>query len=152
MEDRTSTGCGCPPTAPAVPAVNGVHHVILSVNDLERSRAFYAALMPRLGYPGFQDYPGVSAGWYGAGGSFWIKQAGRRHAGDTFSKDRVGLCEVAFRAESRVQVDALARDVREWGGTILDPPREYPEYVPGYYAVFFADPDGIKLELVHIPG
>jgi glyoxylase I family protein len=35
---------------------------------------------------------------------------------------------------------------------VLDAPREYPEYVPGYYAVFFADPDGIKLELVHIAG
>ena len=34
---------------------------------------------------------------------------------------------------------------------VLDPPREYPEYVPGYYAVFFTDPDGLKLELVHIP-
>ena len=48
----------------------------------------------------------------------------------------------------------LAGEVQDapWGGTILDPPREYPHYVPGYYAVFFADPDGIKLELVHIPG
>ena len=34
--------------------------------------------------------------------------------------------------------------------TILDPPQEYA-YTPGYYAVFFADPDGMKLELVHIP-
>ena len=49
-------------------------------------------------------------------------------------------------------MNALARDVVGIGGTILDSPREYPEYVPGYYAVFFADPDGIKLELVHIPG
>lgn len=81
-----------------------------------------------------------------------MPQAPPEHAGDTFSKDRVGLCEVAFRAESRVQVDAIARDVPGFGGTILDPPREYPEYVPGYYAVFFADPDGVKLEAVHIPG
>lgn len=151
METTTSTGCGCPPTAPVVPATGGVHHVFLTVNDLARSRSFYAALMPRLGYPAIWDY-GSAVGWTCAGGSFWIKQADPRHAGATFSKDRVGLCEVAFRAESREQVDALARDVSTWGGTILDPPREYPEYVPGYYAVFFADPDGMKLELVHIPG
>ena len=69
-----------------------------------------------------------------------------------FSKDRVGLCELAFRAESREQVDRLADDLSSFGGTLLDPPREYPEYVPGYYAVFFADPDGIKLELVYLPG
>ncbi len=40
--------------------------------------------------------------------------------------------------------------VRE-GITVLDPPAEYPEYGPQYYAVFFADPDGMKLEVVHEP-
>jgi glyoxylase I family protein len=150
MARTEPSGCGCPPSAPAVPAIGGVHHVILTVNDLQRSRPFYTALMPRLGYPGVSDY-GSTVGFWGAGGSFWIKQADARFAADRFSKDRVGLCEVAFRAESRAQVDALASDVISFGGTILDVPREYPEYVPGYYAVFFADPDGIKLELVHIP-
>jgi glyoxylase I family protein len=152
--DAKPDGCGCPPTAPAVPSVGGVHHVFLTVNDLARSRAFYAQLMPRLGYPAVGEYPGAadSIGFMGNGGSLWLKQAPARFAGETFSKDRVGLCELAFRAESRDQVDALARDVEGFGGAILDPPRDYPEYVPGYYAVFFSDPDGIKLELVYIPG
>jgi catechol 2,3-dioxygenase-like lactoylglutathione lyase family enzyme len=150
MSDEPS-GCGCPPTGAPQPPTGGVHHVIVTVNDLERSRRFYAALMPRLGYPAMWE-PGVGVGWLSAGGSFWIRPADPRFAGDTFSKDRVGLCEVAFRAENRAQVDALARDLPAMGARILDPPREYPEYVPGYYAVFFADPDGIKLELVHIPG
>jgi len=154
MGDEQATGCGCPPTAPEVPGVAGVHHVFITVKDVARSRPFYEALMPRLGYPGVWDYggDGASVGFLGAGGSFWIKACDPRFASDIFSKDRVGLCEIAFRAESRAQVDALARDLPGFGGTILDPPREYPEYVPGYYAVFFADPDGIKLELVHIPG
>lgn len=153
METENPGGCGCPPTAPATPSVSGVHHVFLTVNDLARSRPFYEGLMPRLGYPGVWDYAGGgSVGFLGTGGSFWLKQADPRYAGETFSKDRVGLCEIAFRAESRAQIDALARDLPALGGAILDPPREYPEYVPGYYAVFFADPDGIKLELVHIPG
>ena len=130
-----------------IPATGGVHHVFLTVNDLARSHPFYAALMPRLGYPATWLYEGLSAGWLSAGGSFWIKQADPQHAGATFSKDRVGLCEVAFRAESREQVDALARDVESFGGTILHPPRDYPEYVPGYYAVFFADPLGNRLEV-----
>ncbi len=124
--------------------------MFLTVNDLSRSRRFYTALMPRLGFPEVIDYT-VVVGFSGKGGSFWLKQADARYAGDTFSKDRVGLCEVAFRAGGRDQIDALARDIPDWGGTILDQPREYPQYVPGYYAVFFADPDGIKLEAVHIP-
>ena len=150
MATETEGGCGCPPTEAPVPSTGGVHHVFLNVNDLARSRSFYIALMPRLGYPGVWDSGGV-IGFVGPGGSFWLKEADPGLASSTFSKDRTGLCEVAFRAESREQIDALARDITELGGTLLHPPREYPEYVPGYYAVFFADPDGIKLELVHIP-
>jgi catechol 2,3-dioxygenase-like lactoylglutathione lyase family enzyme len=143
--------CGCPPTVP-IPTTSGVHHVIITVNDLTRSRHFYETLMPRLGYAGKWEADGAPVvGFFGGGGSFWVKQADPRYAGERFSKDRVGLCEVAFRAESREQVEALAGDVERWGGTILDPPCEYPQYAPGYYAVFFADPDGIKLELVHLP-
>jgi catechol 2,3-dioxygenase-like lactoylglutathione lyase family enzyme len=108
--------------------------------------------MPRLGYPATWQYGEASVGFMGTRGSFWLKQADPRFASEKFHKDRVGLCEIAFRAESREQVDALACDVERFGGTIIDAPRDYPEYVPGYYAVFFADPDGIKLELVHIPG
>jgi catechol 2,3-dioxygenase-like lactoylglutathione lyase family enzyme len=141
-----SAGCGCPPTEATV-TNGGVHHVIVNVTDLARARTFYGWLMPALGYPGVTDY-GTVVGWYGSGGSFWVKQAS---AVEAFSKDRVGLCEIAFRAERRAQVDALARELEARGARILDPPREY-DYTPGYYAVFFADPDGIKLELVHIPG
>ena len=129
----------------------GVHHVFLTVNDLARSREFYARLMPRLGYPARWEYGG-GIGWLSPAGSFWLKQASPELAGATFCKDRVGLCEVAFRADSRDEVDALGRDLAALGARVLDPPREYPEDVPGYYAVFFADPDGIKLELVYIPG
>jgi catechol 2,3-dioxygenase-like lactoylglutathione lyase family enzyme len=135
--------------------MNGIHHVIISVNRFDRARVFYANLLPRLGYGASWEYPDAdrpSVGWLGPGGSFWIKAADRRYAADTFSKDRVGLCEVAFQAHDRALVDALGRDVPLWGGTILDAPREYPEYAPGYYAVFFTDPDGIKLEAVHLPG
>ena len=141
----STTTCGCPPTGDAA----GVHHLIINVNDFARSRRFYGWLMPKLGYPGVTDGEGIT-GWYGDAGSFWIKGAAARFSSDTFSKDRVGLCEIAFRAASRAQVDALARELEESGARILDAPREYA-YVPGYYAVFFADPDGIKLELVHIP-
>jgi glyoxylase I family protein len=141
------TGCGCPPTLGA----GRVHHVFLNVKDMERSRRFYEWLMPRLGYPTSWAYEG-GHGFLSPAGSLWLKAADARFAADTFSKDRVGLCEIAFAATSRDDVDALHRALVERGATILDPPREYPEYVPGYYAVFFTDPDGIKLELVHIPG
>lgn len=140
-------GCGCPPTGGA----GRVHHVFVNVKDVGRSCEFYDWLMPQLGYPTRWEYEG-GRGYLGPHGSFWLKPADPRFAGDAFHKDRVGLCEIAFRAESRAEIDALARDIPAMGGSILDPPREYPEYVPGYYAVFFADPDGIKLEYAYTPG
>jgi len=130
----------------------GIHHVFLTVKDIARSKPFYAALLPRLGYGATWEWPdGTSVGFLAKEGSLWIKQGDPRYAADTFSKDRVGLCEVAFRGDSREHVDAIAAEIPGFGGTILDPPREYPDYVPGYYAVFFADPDGLKLEVVHLP-
>ena len=142
-------GCGCPPTTTAV-TLGRVHHLIVNTNDLAAATAFYDWLLPRIGYGAHRvEFPD-GRGWAGAGGSFWVKQAASRHAGDRFDKDRVGLCEIAFAAASRADVDQLAGELARRGATILDAPREYA-YVPGYYAVFFTDPDGMKLEYVHIP-
>jgi catechol 2,3-dioxygenase-like lactoylglutathione lyase family enzyme len=138
--------CGCPPT---MRTDGAVHHVIINVTDLERSRAFYDWLMPRLGYAKQMNFPGMT-GYYNAAGSFWIQQSHDEFRADRFHKNRVGLCELAFRADDRAQIDQLGRDLTATGATILDPPQEYA-YMPGYYAIFFTDPDGMKLELVHIP-
>jgi catechol 2,3-dioxygenase-like lactoylglutathione lyase family enzyme len=144
--------CGCPPTAATGARAPGrVHHVILNVTDLARAKAFYGALLPALGYDGGVTEHPEGVGWYGPGGSFWLKRAAAALSGDGFHKDRVGLCEIAFAVASRDDVDALHRALVAAGARVLDPPREY-DYTPGYYAVFFADPDGIKLEAVHIPG
>jgi catechol 2,3-dioxygenase-like lactoylglutathione lyase family enzyme len=62
-----------------------------------------------------------------------------------------GLHHVAWHADSRIDVDNLHRLLIEIGATVLDPPADYPAYGKGYYAVFFADPDGIKLEFVYLP-
>ncbi|MGH7961064.1 MAG: VOC family protein [Candidatus Binatia bacterium] len=127
-----------------------IDHIIINVNDFERSCRFYDWLMPQVGYAaGVHDFDGTR-GWAAESGSFWIKKAAAPFASATFHKDRVGICEIAFSAASRAQVDALAQELEAHGARILDPPREYA-YVPGYYAVFFTDPDGIKLEVVHMP-
>ena len=54
---------------------------------------------------------------------------------------------IAFWAETREQVDRVAQVVREAGGQNLEGPQIWPEYSPGYYAFFFEDPDGNKLEI-----
>ena len=61
-----------------------------------------------------------------------------------------GLHHLAFRAVTRDEVDGLHEVLQQIGATILDPPAVY--YPPNYYAVFFADPDGLKLEFAFNPG
>ncbi|HZP46728.1 MAG TPA: VOC family protein [Candidatus Binataceae bacterium] len=129
----------------------GIDHVMINCLDYASAIRFYAWLLPEIGYPESMALaqPGPTTGWYGAAGSVWVSQAADLQS-PPFSKERVGLREIAFRAESRAQIDRLAAAIASHGGRILDPPREY-DYVPGYYAVFFTDPDGIKLELMHLP-
>jgi catechol 2,3-dioxygenase-like lactoylglutathione lyase family enzyme len=75
------------------------------------------------------------------------------HRGAGFHRKRAGLNHVAFRVDQRGDVDRFRREFLEPRGlaTLYGTPREFPEYAPGYYAVFFEDPDRIKLEVVHLP-
>jgi catechol 2,3-dioxygenase-like lactoylglutathione lyase family enzyme len=59
------------------------------------------------------------------------------------------LHHLAFAAPGRAAVELLHVALLRLGARVLDAPAEYPQYASGYYALFFADPDGIKLEYVH---
>lgn len=74
--------------------------------------------------------------------------ASANRAHDLYS---AGLHHIAWRAESRADVDAMHDLLVGIGARVLDAPADYPEYGAGYYAVFFADPDGLKLEFVFKP-
>jgi glyoxylase I family protein len=130
-------------------------HLDLTVSDLERSVVFYDRVLARLGYRRLDDVGAGAPCWAIAdrsGGSFTIALKPARPESQPTRHDRYapGLHHLAFHADSRADVDALHRFLLEIGATLLDPPAEYG-YTPGYYAVFFADPDGIKLEVVFEP-
>ncbi len=132
-----------------------VSHVDLTVTQLALSVPFYDHVLCKLGYKRLPE-AGAGAPCWGvtdaAGGVFSIalkpamlESATRRH-----NRYAPGLHHLAFHADSRADVDAFYDYVREIGATVLDVPTEYG-YTPGYYAVFFADPDGLKFEVVHEP-
>jgi glyoxylase I family protein len=132
-----------------------VHHADLTVLDPGRSLPFYRAVLEFLGYRlsredarGFDFDLHLPDGGYSGIGIVKATGEGVTRAHDRYSP---GLHHLAFRAGSRADVDQLHELLVRMGATILDRPADYPEYGAGYYAVFFADPDGLKLELVHKP-
>jgi glyoxylase I family protein len=129
----------------------GVHHVDLVVSSIERSLPFYRDLLAPLGWHRISEVEGERGEtiWYlvGPGTSIGLREAQTPGEHDRY---RVGLHHLALEAPSRGAVDERAEWLRGRRAEIESGPEEYA-YQPGYYAVFFYDPDGLKLELVHVP-
>ena len=133
---------------------SGVHHVDLVVSSIERSLPFYRDLLGPLGFHRIGEVEGERGEtiWYlsGPGSEIGLREAQTASDGP-YDRYRVGLHHLALEVSSRAAVDERAEWLRSQGAEIESEPQEYA-YMPGYYAVFFYDPDGIKLELVHVPG
>jgi predicted lactoylglutathione lyase len=120
---------------------NPFQHIDLRVNDMEQAWTFYGEILPAVGFTegwkgktfrGF-DAPGKLPDqvWFG-----FIEDKNHRP-----NRNRI-----AFRADTREEVDRIAEVARVAGGGNISGPRECPEYSPTYYAVFFEDPFGNCLE------
>jgi glyoxylase I family protein len=133
---------------------SGVHHVDLVVSSIERSLTFYRELLAPLGFHRIGEVEGERGEtiWYlsGPGSSIGLREA-QSERQQPLDRYEVGLHHLALEASSRAAVDERAAWLRSHGAEIESGPEEYG-YSPGYYAVFFFDPDGIKLEIVHVPG
>ena len=128
--------------------VIGIDHLAIRVSDLARSRAFYDKVLGFMGFTLEWEFDNV-VGWDNGQTMFWITEAdaaGKRHKHHTGD---IGYHHYAFELASRGQVDALYAFLEKQGIEIVDPPAAYPDYGEGYYAVFFLDPDGLKLEVMH---
>jgi catechol 2,3-dioxygenase-like lactoylglutathione lyase family enzyme len=130
--------------------INGIAHVMLTVSNFEACRPFYERLLPFLGLRPVFDTDGYL---YCVGGrtAVGIMRAEETHRTERFVQTRVGLHHVCFRARERADVDAVHALLQELGATIVHPPEEGP-WAPGYYSLLFEDPDGIRLEINHVPG
>ena len=130
--------------------INGIAHVMLTAGDFPRSRVFYQQLLPFLGLRPVLDVPG----WYycvGGRTALGIREAAPEHRGERFVQQRVGLHHLCFRAREREDVDTLHEKLLELGAVVVHPPRD-DNFAPGYYSVLFEDPDGVRLEMNHVPG
>ncbi len=125
-----------------------LYHVQLNVSKPE----FYQDLFKHLKFTVIGEWDdgfGVTDGTV----DFWVFRTEPRYRRRPFHRKATGLNHLAFRVASRTDVNRFARDflrprkIRP----LYQTPREFPEYRRGYYAVYFEDPDRIKLEVVHLP-
>ena len=126
----------------------GIGHVDLVCRDLERSVAFYREVLG-LGEPAvFEGERGELIHYlrfpaHGSG-SLGLRQAAEEQPFELYAP---GLHHVAFAVESRADVDAAHAAAVGTGATVLHEPRAWPQYRSDYYATFFLDPDGFRIEV-----
>jgi catechol 2,3-dioxygenase-like lactoylglutathione lyase family enzyme len=130
--------------------VNGVAHTFITAGDFEKSVAFYRQLLPFLG---MREVAASDNVYYCVGGrtGFGIERPAAEHAGERFVQYRVGLHHHCWRVRERAEVDEAHAFLTSIGATIVHGPQD-DAFAPGYYSVLFEDPDGIRLEINHVPG
>jgi glyoxylase I family protein len=126
--------------------VIGLDHLYLTVSDFSRSEAFYDGAMKLLGFrKGDRAIGGdAHAHYFNRALQLSIRPARSPVAHDPYAP---GLHHLCLQVATPADVDQAAAALQE-AGIATSEPREYPEYNPDYYATFFEDPDGIRLELV----
>jgi catechol 2,3-dioxygenase-like lactoylglutathione lyase family enzyme len=123
--------------------VVGIDHLSIRVSDYEKSKQFYGKLFAFLGFKLSEEYDD-SIGWTNGHTRFWIGRADGPNTKRKHLTGNVGFHHYAFQLRSRKDVDELQAFLKdELGADIVDPAGEYYD---DYYAVFFLDPDGLKLE------
>ena len=134
-----------------------IDHIQITVRDMSAAVPFYDRLMPLLGFDPKRRTSAVMAAhefhvveYTHPLLAFAITSPRKAFETDVINRRRPGaIHHIAFKAQSRAEVDRLHVELQAIGATIVSPPREYPEYTPpGYYALFFKDPEGIKYEIV----
>lgn len=125
-----------------------LNHLSLNVTDTE----FYKELLAYLGFHTVATYT-YGFGMTDGTASIWVFQVHPKYRIRPFHRKAVGLNHIAFRIKNRDAIDRLYQDylLPRKIPVLYGGPAEHPEYEPGYYAVYFEDPDRIKLEVMYLP-
>lgn len=137
-----------PPASTARPAeVTGIDHLYVAVSDLARSEAFYDRVLPALGFRknrfALNDEPHVQ--YYNRHFGYVLRPARAQQAHDPYAP---GLHHFCLRVDTVDDVRAAAAALKA-AGVDASEPHLHPGYAPDYWATFFTDPDGIRLEITN---
>lgn len=124
-----------------------LHHIEIYVSNLEESQKFWSWLLSELGYDLFQSWSnGVS---YKLEDTYLVfVQTEESHLAIKYHRKRTGLNHLAFYVNSKSEVDEFTIKLKSKNVKILYEDKHPNAGGKDYYAVFFEDPDRIKVELV----
>ncbi len=125
-----------------------LHHLALACTDMRASSAFYDRLLAPLGYRRDHDTAELIT-WIGPTPEILLYRASLDRPQHALGAP--GWHHAAFEVSTRDLVERVYDVLSASGSKVLIPPAEYPEYGSGYFAVFFEDPDGLKIEIAFIP-
>ena len=120
-------------------------HVKLAVSDYAKSYTFYKELFAELGYKQVSNKD-TSAAWTSNDG-YGVLIAQAKITDYKYQFDAPGLHHLCLKAHNTQTVDKVYQSILKKGVNIFNAPKKYPNYTDKYYATYFADPDGIKLEV-----
>lgn len=129
-------------------------HIQINVTNLRKSVKFYESVLGWLGYEKIVDNGDgedkAKAEWYRGGSRLILIQCRKEFLDRKFHRKHVGINHISFWAPTRQLVDLFYKEVLLPNKikVLYTGPKEYPDYSKGYYAVYFEDPDRIKLELL----
>jgi len=125
--------------------VVGIDHLAIRVGNFRKSKRFYNRLLGFLGFELEWEFD-HTVGWNNGKTMFWIGEADAKGKKQKHRIGSIGFHHYAFELSKRKDVDELYEFLKKEKVTVVDPPANYPDYGEGYYAVYFLDPDGLKLE------
>jgi glyoxylase I family protein len=130
-----------------MPEVIGIDHLYITVTSMERSEKFYDLVMEILGFRKgrFQIDGEKHIQYYNRHFGYVLRPARSTSQHNPYAP---GLHHFCLRVESEKEVQEAARKLKEKGISAGEP-KQYPEYAPDYFAVYFSDPDGIRLEITN---
>jgi catechol 2,3-dioxygenase-like lactoylglutathione lyase family enzyme len=133
-----------------------IDHIQITVKDLKIAEEFYDKFLPLLGFDitkkisaFIEEHDFHVIEYTHPNLAFAITSPRKVFINDTIHRRKPGsLHHLAFKAETRKEIDEIYNELVKFGAKIVGEPRFYPEYSPDYYAVFFKDFEGIKYEVV----
>ena len=134
-----------------MPHVTGIDHIYITVSDMARSQAFYTTVLGEV--LGFRHNRFTLAGdphvqFYNRHFGYVLRPARVSATHQTHNPYSPGLHHFCFRVDSVADVAQAAQALQAAGIAATDA-QLYPDYAPDYWATFFTDPDGIRLEITN---